>query len=80
MVIPVFDKVMSMFGIPEVLKSDNRPPFNSEQLFSFATHVGFKHLKVTPYWSRANGEAEGFKKNLGKVVKAASSGGKPWKQ
>ena len=34
-VIPVFDKVMSMFGIPEVLKSDDGPPFNSEQLHSF---------------------------------------------
>ena len=41
-VIPVFEKVMSMFRIPEVRKSDNRPPFNSEQLHSFATHVGFR--------------------------------------
>ena len=44
---PVFNKVMSVFGIPEVLKSDNGPPFNSEQLHSFATHMGFKHRKVT---------------------------------
>ena len=79
-VIPVFDKVMSMFGIPGVLKSDNGPPFNSVQLQSFAAHMGFKHRKVTPYWPRANGEAERFMRNLGKVVKAASSEGKPWKQ
>ena len=75
--IPVFDKVMSMFGIPDVLKSDNGPPFNSEQLQSFATHMGFKHRKVTPYWPRANGEAESFMRNLRKLVKAASSEGKP---
>ena len=56
-VIPVFDKVMSMFGIPEVLKSDNGPPFNSEQLHSFTTHMSFKHRKVTLYWPRANGES-----------------------
>ena len=80
MVIPVFDKVMSMFGIHEVLKSDNGPPFNSEQLHSFTTHMGFKHCKVTPYWPRANSEAERFMGNLGKVVKAASSDGKTWKQ
>ena len=28
-VIPVFDKVFSMFGIPRVVKTDNGPPFNS---------------------------------------------------
>ena len=60
-----------MFDIPEVLKSDNRPHFNSEHLRSFATH-----REVIPYWPRA----ECFIGNLGKVVKAASSDGKPWKQ
>ena len=70
-VIHVFDNVMSMFDIPEVLKSDNGPHFNSEHLRSFATH-----RKVIPYWPRA----ECFMGNIGKVVKAASSDGNPWKQ
>lgn len=29
-VIPVFDKVFVMFGIPRVVKTDNGPPFNSK--------------------------------------------------
>ena len=64
-VIPVLDKVLSTFGTPDILKSDNGAPFNSGQFHSYAENMGFKHRKVTPYWPRANGEAERFMKNLG---------------
>ena len=79
-VIPVLDKVLSTFGTPDILKSDNGAPFNSGQFHSYAENMGFKHRKVTPYWPRANGEAERFMKNLGKVMKTSTSEGKPWKQ
>ena len=42
--------------------------------------MGFTRRKVTPYWPRANGGAERFMKNLGKVMKTSTSEGKPWKQ
>ena len=79
-VIPVFDKIFSTFRIPCLLKSDNRPPFNSAQLNSYEQHMGIKHRHITPYWPRANGEAERFMRNLGKVITTASSENKPWKQ
>ena len=79
-IIPVIDDIFATFGIPDILKSDNGPPFNSGQLQSYAEHMGFTHRKVTPYCHRANGDAERFMKNLGKIIRAASSEGKPWKQ
>ena len=44
-VIPVFDKIFSLFGIPEELKTDNGPPFQS---------LEFKTLQVT--WASNIGE------------------------
>ena len=40
-VIPVLDNILAMFGIPEVIKSDNVAPFNSDAFASFAKHSGF---------------------------------------
>ena len=79
-VIPVLDKVLSTFGTPDILKSDNGAPFNSGQCHSYAENMGFRHRKVTPYWPCANGEAERFMKNIGKVMKTSKSEGKHWKQ
>ncbi len=56
-VIPVLDKVFSMFGIPEVMKSDNGPPFQSHEMRAFMEKYGIKHRKITPLWPRANAQA-----------------------
>ena len=58
--IPKPDYLFSMFGTPEVVKSDNGPPFQSEDFAKFANIQGFKHCRVTPLWPRANGEVECF--------------------
>ncbi len=41
---------------------------------------GFEHNPVTPYWPEANGNAESFMKNLGKVCKSAQLENRPWRQ
>ena len=79
-VIPKIDKIFSEFGVPNVLKSDNGSPFNSRDFQLFANDLGFKHRKTTPYWPRANGEAERFMRTIKKVVKASVATGKNWKQ
>ena len=79
-VIPVFDRVFSMFGIPRVLKTDNGPPFNSDYLSKFAGHLGFHHRKITPLWPQANATAERFMRTLGKAVRVAETQSIPWKQ
>ena len=45
------DAIFSRQGIPEILKSDNGPPFNSENFKIFANHLGFQHRKITPYYA-----------------------------
>ena len=77
-IIPVFDRIFAMFGVPESMKSDNGPPFNSEDFAKFATALGFHHHRVTPLWPRANGEAEQFMDNIGKTIRAAQTEAKPW--
>ena len=79
-VIPKVDKVFSEFGIPDVVKTDNGPPFNSSAFKSFAQTLGFQHHKVTPLWLRPNGEVERFVRTVKKVIKTANLERKSWKQ
>ncbi len=78
--IPKLDTIFSRQGIPEILKSDNGPPFNSEEFKNFPTLLGFKHRKITPHWPRANGEAERLMKTIEKAIRAATVEGRNWKQ
>ncbi|KAK3084740.1 hypothetical protein FSP39_018188 [Pinctada imbricata] len=79
-VIPTLDKVLSVFGIPSMIKSDNGAPFNSHAFKEFAQNMGFKHRKIMPLWPRANAQAEAFNKPLMKAVKSAHIEGRSWKQ
>ena len=40
--IPKLDKVFSEFGVPDIVRSDNGPPFNSKEFAAFAHDLGFK--------------------------------------
>ena len=71
-VIPKLDEIFSLIGIPNVVKSDNGPPFQSEDFQQFANYLGFKHRKITPHWPKANSETERFMKSLKKVIQTAA--------
>ena len=79
-VIPILDKVIGQFGVPDIIKSDNGSPFNSKEFAEYASHKGFKHRKITPVWPLANAEAERFMKTVKKTMKAAISENKSWNQ
>ena len=79
-VIPKLDRIFSSFGVPDIVRTDNGPPFNSREFADFANYLGFKHRKVTPRWPQANGEVERYMKTLKKVYRAAIAESKPWKQ
>ena len=79
-VIPVFDNIFSMFGVPEIVKSDNGPPFQGGEFHKCAQYLGFTHCKITLYHPRANGECERFMITLGKVVKIAATESQPFNQ
>ncbi|XP_014673280.1 PREDICTED: uncharacterized protein K02A2.6-like [Priapulus caudatus] len=78
--IPHFDKIFACHGIPEVVKTDNGPPFNSSDFRGFAGYLGFKHRRIMPEWPAANGEAERFMRTLKKNLHTSESQRKPWKQ
>ena len=53
--------VVSIFvrqGVPDILKSDNGPPFNGHEFEDFPNYIGLKHGRITSFWPRANGEVE----------------------
>ena len=79
-VIPKLDQIFAFCGTPEIVKSDNGPPFNGEEFKMFAREVGFRHRKVTPLWPRANGEVERFVKTLKKAIITAKSEGRNWRK
>ena len=78
--IPALERIFATHGIPEVLKTDNGPPFQGHAFQSFAKEKGFTQRKITPLWPEANGHVEGFMKNLGKVARTAHSQGKDWRR
>ena len=45
-VIPKLDAIFARQGIPDVLKSDNGPPFNGLEFKNFADYLGFKHRRI----------------------------------
>ncbi|XP_046863450.1 uncharacterized protein LOC124457214 [Xenia sp. Carnegie-2017] len=75
-VIPCLDKILSEFGIPDTIRSDNVPPFNTKEFYEFSKYLRFIHRKVTPYWPQANGEVERFMRTTKKTIKAAIMEGK----
>ena len=48
-VIPKLDAIFARQGIPEVLKSDNGPPFSGHEFRKFTEYLGFEHRRITPY-------------------------------
>ena len=79
-VIPKLDAIFARQGIPEVLKSDNGPPFSGHEFRKFTEYLGFEHRRITPYWPKANGEAERFMQTIEKCIRTANTDGKNWKQ
>ena len=78
--IPELDKVFSEFGDPDVIRSDNGPPFKCKEFAAFADDLGFKHRKLIPKWARANGEVERFVRTVKKVIKTAKVEHKNYRQ
>ena len=60
---------MARFGIPDVLVSDNGPPFNSHNFVDFLQKQGIKVSKSPPYNPASNGQAERLVRTVKEVLK-----------
>ena len=78
-VIAAMEKMFAVHGVPDVVRTDNGPPFNSKTFKDFSKRIGFQTQKVTPLWPEANGQAEAFMKCLGKIVRTAHIENRDWK-
>ena len=69
--IPALDDIFSRHGFPQVLYSDNGPPFNGNDQHSLQKYfrfAGIKHIpNVSPNDPEANGLAEAFMKHCKKI-------------
>ena len=79
-VIPKLERIFATHGIPQVIKSDNGPPFSSAEIRDFLNEHGSAHQHITPLWPQANAQAENFMKPLTKAVRAAIINKQNWRK
>ena len=74
------ERIFSTHGLPQIIKSDNGPPFTSTEFKTYMQEMGIKHQRITPLWPQANSEAENFMKPMTKAIRAAITEHKNWKK
>ncbi|XP_058457000.1 uncharacterized protein K02A2.6-like [Malaya genurostris] len=68
-VIKKFVNLFSRFGLPDVIVTDNGPPFNSQQFINFFERQGIHVMKSPPYHPQSNGQAERLVRVVKEVMK-----------
>ena len=69
-VLKALDKIYTSYGHPERHRTDNGPPFNSQDFTQYSAAKGIEHVASYPHHPQAN-PCETFMKPLGKALKAA---------
>ena len=67
------ERIFCTHGLPQSLKTDNGPPFTSEEFGTFLKTNGIQHRTSTPLWPQANGEVERQNRSLLKALKIAQA-------
>jgi len=80
-IIQSLDNTISMFGIPNTIRTDNATCFTSNKFQIYAKSIGFHHWKITSFYPQANGEVERFMKSLNKSLRISNiEGNNNWKE
>ncbi|XP_064488358.1 uncharacterized protein K02A2.6-like [Ornithodoros turicata] len=67
--------VFAQNGFPDVLVTDNGPPFTSEVLENYLRAKGIRYVFAPPHHPKSNGLAENFVRTFKKAVRRSTSGG-----
>ena len=65
---------MSTHKLISEIRTDNGPPFTSQEWATYLQLCNTNHWKITPRWPQANGEAERFMRTINKTVRIAQAG------
>lgn len=57
-IMKVLRKLFSLMGVPRILRSDNGPPYRSEEMATFLREWGVIWKPSTPFHPQSNGHAE----------------------
>ena len=52
------DQIFGLFGFPELIVTDNGPPFQSKEVLKYYEAYGIRSLTIAPYHPASNGIAE----------------------
>ena len=63
--------ILSRYGIPELMISDNGPSYSAKEYKDFAESWGFIHYTSSPHHSQGNGTAEAAVKVIKSILKKA---------
>ncbi|XP_053698936.1 uncharacterized protein K02A2.6-like [Sabethes cyaneus] len=69
------DRVFEIEGYPQNIKTDNGPPFNSEDYKKYCRERGINAIFSTPFFPQQNGLVEGYMKLVNKAIATAISTG-----
>jgi transposase InsO family protein len=63
------EHVIHRFRIPQTITIDGGSVYISEEFRKFPTDTGIKLIRSSPYYARANGQAEASNQSLIKLIK-----------
>ncbi|XP_064488330.1 uncharacterized protein K02A2.6-like [Ornithodoros turicata] len=73
--ISAFQDIFVQNGLPEVLVTDNGPPFTSQVFEDFLKQRGIHHVLTPPYHPQSNGLAENFVRTFKTALRRFEEGG-----
>ena len=71
--------MLSLFGVPKLLRTDNASYFRSEVFEEFMKNLGITHRKITPLHPQANAEVERLMRTIQKNLKCSEIEKSDWK-
>ena len=79
-VVKSMEAIFRTHGLPQCVRSDNGPPFVSEQFETFLEYLGTHQKKGVPYWPQCNGEVERCNETLLKIVRIVQLERRDWRK